>query len=159
MGQLSHQSAGLGGALIESKPMALTQQQQIAQRVPGEKSSLPAIVLLAGWLVPGAGHMILGKWIRGGLLFVSVVAMFLIGIGLQGKIYVPNTGDILDILGFAGQLGTGLLYVLARIVPLGATSVTITLGDYGKTALILAGLLNIISAVDAHSLANGRKAS
>jgi len=103
--------------------------------------------------------MILGKWIRGGLLFVSVLAMFLIGIGLQGKIYVPNTGDILDILGFAGQLGMGLLYVLARMVPLGATSVTITLGDYGTKALILAGLLNIISAVDAHSLANGRKAS
>jgi hypothetical protein len=139
--------------------MALTQQQQIAQRLPGEKSSLPALALLAGWLVPGAGHMLLGKWIRGLLLFVSVLGMFLIGLGLQGKIYTPNTGDILDILGFAGQLGMGLLYVIARVFGLGASSVLITLGDYGTKFITVAGLLNIISAVDAHSLANGRKAS
>jgi TM2 domain-containing membrane protein YozV len=136
-----------------------TQQQQIAQRVPGEKSSLPALVLLVGWLVPGAGHLLLGKWVRGLLLFVSILGMYLIGIGLAGKIYTPNTGDMLDILGFAGQLGMGLLYALARMFGWGAASVVNTLGDYGKMFLIVAGLLNVIAAIDAHSLANGRKAS
>jgi hypothetical protein len=34
-----------------------------------------------------------------------------------------------------------------------------TLGDYGTKFLVVAGLLNIIAAVDAHSLANGRKDS
>ncbi len=51
---------------------------------------------------------------RGSLLLVSIVSMFAIGIALKGKIYLPNTGDLLDILNFAGDLGNGLLYGLAR---------------------------------------------
>jgi len=141
--------------------MALTQPQkaQIAQPLPGEKSSLPVLVLLVGWLIPGGGHFLLGKWVRGLLLFASILIMFLIGISFQGKLYTPNTGDILDILGFVGQVGMGALYMIARFANLGASSVTITVGDYATKALIFAGLLNIISAVDAHSLANGRKVS
>ena len=136
-----------------------TEAQQIAQRVPGEKSSVPALALLLGWLIPGAGHVLLGKWVRGLLLFVAVFGMYLIGLGLAGKVYTPNTGDVLDILNFAGQLGMGLLYVLARVFGWGATSVVNTLADYGTKFLVVAGLLNIVAAVDAHSLANGRKAS
>ncbi len=117
------------------------------------------LCLLAGWLIPGAGHFILRKPIRGALLFLSIVAMFSIGLGLQGKIYQPNTGDLLDILNFVGQLGTGLLYVLARGLDWGHPSVQVALADYGTKFIVVAGLLNIVSAVDAHSLANGRKAS
>ena len=136
-----------------------TEAQQIAQRVPGEKSSFPALVLLVGWLIPGAGHLLVGKYIRAALLFASILGMYLVGLGLQGKIYTTSTGDILDILGFAGQIGLGLLYVLARVFGWGATSVITTLGDYGTKFLVVGGLLNLISAVDAHSLANGRKKS
>ena len=146
--------------LLESNSMPTpAQYQQIAKPVPGEKSSLPALALLLGWLVPGAGHLILGKWVRGLLLFVSVFGMYLIGLSLGGKIYLPNTGDVLDMLGFVGQLGMGLLYVLARAFGWGASSVLNALGDYGTKFLIVGGLLNIIAAVDAHSLANGRKPS
>jgi TM2 domain-containing membrane protein YozV len=136
-----------------------TQQAQIAQPVPAAKSNLPLLVLLAGWLVPGAGHLMLGKWMRALLLFVSILGMYLVGLGLQGKVYMPNTGDVLDMLGFAGQIGMGLLYVLTRIFGWGASSVVNTLADYGTKFLVVAGLLNIIAAIDAHSLANGRKAS
>ena len=133
--------------------------QQIAQRIPGEKSSLPAMVLIAGWLIPGLGHLLLGKWIRALLLFVSIVGMFLAGLAMQGKIYQPGTGDILDILGFAGQLGLGLLCGLAHWLGWGAASSVNTLADYGTKFIVVGGLLNYIAAVDAHSLANGRKAS
>ena len=53
----------------------------------------PTLALLAGWLVPGAGHLLLGKWIRALLLAASILGMFAIGIALQGKIYSPNTGE------------------------------------------------------------------
>ena len=101
----------------------------------------------------------LKKPIRGALLLVSIVAMFAIGISLAGKIYTPNTGDLLDILGFAGDLGSGLLYVFARMFDWGHASVQIAVADYGTKFLVVAGLLNLITAVDAHSLASGRKAS
>jgi hypothetical protein len=124
-----------------------------------QSSSFPTMVLIAGWLIPGAGHLMLRKWIRGGLLMVSILAMFVIGIALKGKIYSPNTGDLLDILNFTGDLGNGLLYVLARIFDLGTAAVQVATADYGTKFIVVAGLLNIIAAVDAHSLATGRKRS
>jgi hypothetical protein len=136
-----------------------TQQQQIAQQVSGEKSMFPFVVLIVGWLVPGAGHFLVGKWVRALLLFAAIVTMYAVGLELAGKIYMPNTGDLLDMLGFVGQLGMGLLYAVARLFGWGASSVVNTLGDYGTKFLVVGGLLNIIAAVDAHSLANGRKAS
>ena len=138
----------------------MTTDAQAPTQVAVRTSAMPpAVVLLAGWLVPGAGHLLLRKWIRGGLLLMSVLAMFLIGIALHGKIYSPNTGDLLDILNFAGDLGAGGLYVLARALDLGAASVQVTVADYGTKFIVVAGLLNVIAAVDAHSLATGRKRS
>jgi TM2 domain-containing membrane protein YozV len=139
--------------------MATPATANVRAGTQSEPTTKAILCLLAGWLVPGAGHFMLRKPIRGTLLFVSIVAMFTIGLGLQGKIYQPNTGDLLDILGFIGQLGTGLLYVLARALDWGHPSVQVALGDYGTKFIVVAGLLNIVSAVDAHSLANGRKAS
>ncbi len=134
-------------------------ERQIAQPIHGERSTLPMFALLLGWLIPGAGHLLLGKWVRAALLFVAVVGMYLIGLGLVGKIYTPNTGEVLDMLGFVGQLGMGTLYLLARFFGWGGTSAATTLNDYGTKYLVACGLLNLIAAVDAHSLASGRKAS
>ncbi len=136
-----------------------TQQQQIAQQIPGDKTVFPTLVLLVGWLIPGGGHLLLGKWVRALLLFAAILSMYLTGLALSGKVYTPNTGDLLDMLGFAGQLGMGMLYMLARLFGWGATSVVNTLADYGTKFLVVGGLLNVIAAIDAHSLANGRKAS
>jgi len=119
----------------------------------------PAMVLLAGWLVPGAGHAMLGKWVRAGLLMGSILAMFAIGIALHGKVYTPNTGEPLDMLGFAGDLGVGALYGVARLLGWGQAPVLVAVADYGTKFIVVAGMLNIVAAVDAHSLANGRKPS
>ncbi len=138
--------------------MTTNTQAQTRLATPATTLS-PLLVLLAGWLIPGAGHLLLKKWIRAALLFVSIVLMFVIGVTLQGKIYTPNTGELLDMLNFAGDLGTGVLYVLARVFDLGAPSVQLATADYGTKFIVVAGLLNIVAAVDAHSLANGRKRS
>ena len=113
--------------------------------------------LIAGWLVPGAGHFLLRKWGRGTLLMLSIVCMFALGIAMQGKIY-SNAHEILDMLGFVGDLGTGLLYVASRVLSLGADQIQVTTGDYGTRFIVVAGLLNVIAAVDAHNLRTGRKA-
>jgi hypothetical protein len=95
--------------------------------------------------------------VRGILLLVSVVAMFLIGLGMQGRIYKPNGGDILDVLGFVGDVGAGALYFLARSMDWGNVMAANAAADYGKTFLIVAGLLNFIAAADAHHIALGKK--
>jgi hypothetical protein len=125
---------------------------------PPNTSGKANAALLLGWIIPGAGHILLGKWVRGVLLFAAIITMFWIGLALQGKIYTANTGDLLDMLGFVGDLGSGALYLLARVMGWGAAPVQIALADYGTKFIVVAGLLNVIAAVDAHSLANGRKA-
>lgn len=132
-----------------------------AQARPAQKTTTlpPVLILIAGWLIPGAGHFLLKKWIRGTLLLVSILAMFGIGLALKGKVYGPNTAELLDMLNFAGDLGNGLLYLAARVFDLGAATEQIAIADYGTKFIVVAGLLNIIAAVDAHSLAIGRKAS
>lgn len=112
--------------------------------------------LIVGWLVPGAGHFLVRKWGRGALLALAIVSMFVLGLAMQGKVY-SGAHDILDILGLAGDLGSGLLYVVSRVLGLGAESVQVTTADYGTRFIVVAGLLNVIAAVDAHNLRTGRK--
>jgi len=118
---------------------------------------MAVVAPLVGWLIPGGGHLLLKRYGRGVLLLVSVVAMFVIGLGMQGRIYKPNGGDILDILGFVGDVGSGALYFLARIMDWGNAMPANAAADYGKTFLIVAGLLNFIAVADAHHIALGKK--
>lgn len=136
-----------------------TTQAKVPLRPALHSAVNPAVCLIAGWLIPGAGHFLLRKPIRGVLLLVSIIGMFAVGVALKGKIYTFNTGDLLDILGFVGQLGSGILYLLARMLDWGSPSIQLATADYGTKFIVVAGLLNIVSAIDAHSLANGRKAS
>jgi hypothetical protein len=109
------------------------------------------------WLVPGAGHLIQKRWGRGLLLMGSIVAMFLLGLAMQGRIYKPNGGDILDMLGFVGNLGGGGLYILTRALDWGHGAIAHATADYGTKFLIVAGLLNFIAAADAYHIAIGKK--
>jgi len=120
-------------------------------------TTMAVVAPIVGWLIPGGGHILQKRYGRGVLLLISVVAMFLIGLGMQGRIYKPNGGDILDILGFVGDVGSGVLYFLARIMDWGNVMAANAAADYGKTFLIVAGLLNFIAAADAHHIALGKK--
>ena len=110
-----------------------------------------------GWLIPGAGHLIQKRWIRGALLMGSIVIMFGLGLLMQGRVYRPNGGDILDILGFVGDVGAGGLYVVTRAHDMGGGAIAHATADYGTKYLIVAGLLNFISAADAYHIAIGKK--
>ena len=126
---------------------------------PAKPDALQGFVylpLIAGWLVPGAGHFLLRKWGRGALLSASILGMFLIGLAMQAKLY-GGASDILEMLTVAGDLGNGLLYFIGRALGLGADQVTVTTGDWGTRFIVVSGLLNVIAAVDAHNLRTGRK--
>jgi hypothetical protein len=122
---------------------------------PVTKISIVALVL--GWLVPGGGHFLLKRWWRGLLLMLSVTAMFVFGLLMKGKIYQANTGEILEMLAFIGDLGAGGLYIVTRMLGGGETAVNLATADYGTKFIIVAGLLNVISAIDAYHIAIGKK--
>ncbi|HEV7219879.1 MAG: DUF6677 family protein [Terriglobales bacterium] len=129
-----------------------------AAAAPAQSISVISIVAPAvGWLIPGAGHLIQKKWIRGLLLMASIVTMFVLGVLMDGRIYRPNGGDILDILGFVGDVGAGGLYIVSLARDLGQDLIAHATADYGSKYIIVAGLLNFISVADAYHIAIGKK--
>ena len=123
-----------------------------------EQVSMMAVLAPAiGWLIPGAGHIIQKRWTRGALLFISIVTLFLLGLAMQGRIYKANGGDILDILGFIGDVGAGALYILTLANDWGQGAIAFATADYGTKFMIVAGLLNFISVADAYHIAIGKK--
>jgi len=135
-----------------------TQEARSAGAAQPTQQGFKYLPLIAGWLVPGAGHFLLHKWMRGALLAFSILGMFLLGLAMQGRLY-SNAHEILEFLCLAGDLGNGLLYVLGRALGLGADSAQVTTADWGTRFIVVAGLLNVIAAVDAHNLRTGRKAA
>jgi hypothetical protein len=129
-----------------------------SKAAPAQNISAMAVLAPAvGWLIPGAGHMIQKRWIRGLLLFVSIVTLFLLGLAMQGRIYKANGGDILDILGFVGDVGAGGLYLLSLAMDWGQGAIAFATADYGTKFMIVAGLLNFIAIADAYHIAIGKK--
>lgn len=120
-------------------------------------TAMAVVAPAVGWLIPGLGHLIQKRWIRGLLLAASVVTLFLFGLAMQGKVYSPNTGDILDMLGFVGDIGAGGLYIITKGIDGGQGAIHRAVADYGTKFIIAAGLLNIISAIDAYHIAIGKK--
>ena len=135
-------------AKIEAQPPA-TAQSPI--------STMSVLAPALGWLIPGAGHLIQKRWIRGALLLISIVTMFLLGLAMQGRVYKPNGGDILDILGFVGDVGAGALYIVTRAMDWGQGAIAHATADFGTKYLIVAGLLNFIAVADAYHIAIGKK--
>jgi hypothetical protein len=129
-----------------------------SKAAPAQNVSAMAVLAPAvGWLIPGAGHMIQKRWIRGLLLFVSIVTLFVLGLAMQGRIYKANGGDILDILGFIGDVGAGGLYLLSLAMDWGQGAIAFATADYGTKFMIVAGLLNFIAIADAYHIAIGKK--
>jgi hypothetical protein len=129
-----------------------------SKTAPAETTNAMSVIAPAvGWLVPGAGHMIQKRWIRGALLFVSIVTLFLLGLAMQGRIYKANGGDILDILGFVGDVGAGALYLMSLAMDWGQGAIAFATADYGTKFVIVAGLLNFIAVADAYHIAIGKK--
>jgi len=142
--------------------MANPQNAAVASRgtnsnAGAQSGSMTYIAPIAAWLVPGLGHILQRRYIRGGLLALAVFVMFFAGLGMQGKVYSFNTGDLLDILGFVGDLGAGALYFIARMMDWGIGNIHRAVADYGTKYIVVAGLLNVIAAVDAYHIAIGKK--
>src|SRR5258708_32418026 len=134
---------------------ATAEKTKAAQSEPVSRMTVLAPAI--GWLIPGAGHVIQKRWIRGLLLFVAVATLFVLGLAMQGRIYKANGGDILDILGFVGDVGAGGLYIVTMAADWGQGAIAFATADYGTKFMIVAGLLNFIAVADAYHIAIGKK--
>jgi hypothetical protein len=111
----------------------------------------------AAWLIPGLGHVLLRRWIRGAIFTVCVIVMFVMGLAMNGKLYGTEFEIPLQIFALIANLGVGLPYFIAKYTGLGIGLMTSESYDYGTTFLWVAGLLNFLIVLDAFDIAKGRK--
>ena len=112
---------------------------------------------LASWIVPGAGHLWLGRRQKGLTFLVALPLMFAIGLALAGRLFPFQVADLLVCLEALAELGIGLPYFAASALGFGAGEVRTVTYEYGNAFLIVAGLLNLLVVIDAYDVARGRK--
>ena len=142
---------------------------KVERVTPGAEVGAPATAWLvgaAGWLVPGVGHLLQGKWGRALLLGGSVWTCFLAGLWMGGHLFIVKSGEtgssmLYQIPPMIANLGAGLLYLICWFMGTGFADDPVQAAratyEYGNTFLLVAGLLNYLCMLDAFDISAGRK--
>ncbi|MEO7158484.1 MAG: DUF6677 family protein [Vicinamibacterales bacterium] len=117
----------------------------------------PAVVCVVSWLMPGAGHLMLGRRQKGLIFLIALPVMFAIGLALDGRLFPFIFSDPLVGLAALANLGMGAPYFIASGLGFGKGVVTAASYEYGNTFLIVSGLLNTLVVIDAYDVRLGRK--
>lgn len=124
------------------------------------------LVGLAAWFVPGMGHLMLKRWVRGAVMGGAVWVCFFLGLAMGGHMYDLANGQttsstLLQVPPMIANLGSGMLFVVCWLLGIGfgddpvqAARVTY---EYGNTFLLIAGLMNYLVMLDAFDIAAGRR--
>lgn len=139
--------------MAESEP----QSAPAAEEREPEPRANPVVSALLAWLVPGAGHLFLGRWGRG-LLFLTLVGVSLAaGIALEGKLWHFTPGQPLSYLGTLACAGLGIPYFVLRFA-FGYQGDLLSQGyEYGAAFILTGGLMNLLLILDAWDIARGLK--
>jgi hypothetical protein len=117
---------------------------------------LPAIAF-AAWLVPGLGHLLLGR--RRRALYFAALVLGALGIGclLDGNLYRIVVGQPLTLLGTLASMGLGAPYFILRY-GFGYHGNVVAPGfEYGTAFVLTAALMNLLLVLDAWDIGRGAK--
>ena len=134
----------------------LAQSASDAPRAAAEPGTI-VLACLAAWAVPGVGHLWLGRRQKAAVFFLALMAMFVTGLLLKGRLFPFEFSEPLVALAAFANAGMGLPWILALMMDVGKGVVTAVSYEYGNTFLIVAGLLNFLVVLDAFDIAVGRK--
>ena len=126
-----------------------------------EKYPVPILSLLAGWLVPGAGHFLLGERARAAAFAAAVLGTFALGLAITGGNAVswqehPVAFVVEAPAGLATLVPVAIEVVRGQAVALADDKVKYL--DLGLLFCMMAGLWNLLLAVDAYERAEERLA-
>lgn len=141
---------------MSSAPNATTTRSRRSDTQSTTAGRSTPIVLLA-WLIPGAGHVLVGEARRGLVFFLTLSVMFAVGIAFGGRLFPFQVSEWLVLLAGLAQWGLGLPRLVAGLAGVGAGDVVAMTYEYGNTFLIASGLLNTLVVLDAFDRARGVK--
>lgn len=134
-----------------------TKPQIKEAKKPSPKLSSLVSLCVGAWLIPGFGHFLLKRRWRALILFVTIVAMFLFGVAMQGQFFAAGSQSYLEVLGHFGELSAGVVMPAATFFGYAGGNPFFVCADYGTAFLIGAGMLNLLAILDAFDIAMGRK--
>jgi uncharacterized protein DUF6677 len=118
----------------------------------------------AAWFLPGVGHLLLKRWWRAALMGGAVWICFFVGMAMGGHLFdleAEGSSVLLQVPPMIANLGTGALYLVSWLLDYGfrddPTQAARATYEYGNTFLLIAGLLNYLTMLDAFDIAAGRK--
>jgi hypothetical protein len=123
----------------------------------GAFSPRALLAAVIAWLVPGAGHLYLGRRGRAAVFLGVVLVAVVIGLALNGNLYRVLPNQPLTVLGTLASMGMGVLYFVLRWM-VGYEGEIVAAGyEYGTAFLLTAGLMNWLLVLDCWDIATGRK--
>ena len=120
-------------------------------------STLGISAAVAGWAIPGLGHLLLRQWSKALLYFLCVGGLACAGLAMRGGVFGGNSADMFDRLGFFADLGMGGFYFLAHTIQSTGPDVAHASGDYGTRMFATAGMLNLLTVLEAYEIGRGRR--
>lgn len=142
-------------------------------------AAAPFVSCVLAWLVPGLGHLYLGKRRRAAVFFSVVVGLFALGVASDGAASLFEPRQPLSFLATLDNLATGPIDLISRYHTYGGIVFALPpdegdprrtelLGrlrarvrgvtyEYGNIYLLTAGLMNILLMLDCYDIATGRK--
>ena len=91
------------------------------------------------------------------ILFAAILIMFLFGLAMQGDFFLNPTDSYLQKLGWLAVWCVGLPRWAAAFFGYSGGNPFFVSADYGTAFLVGAGMLNVLTALDAYDIAMGRK--
>jgi hypothetical protein len=142
--------------LVPPVAVVATAEAAEAPRAPVHGATAP-LVGLAGWIVPGLGHVLLGRWTRALAFFAAVAGLEALGYGMRGDVFPMHSIDPFGTLGFLADVGSGSFYLLARVFESAGPDTSRAIGDYGTRVIASAGIVNFLAVIDAYETAWRRR--
>ncbi len=137
--------------------MAKKVVEEAAAETPKVQKGFLVRLVISAWLIPGCGHLLLGKKWRAAILFASILTMFVFGVAMQGEFFTLHSPSYLRTLGFFGEMCVGVAMPAALFFGYKGGDPYFVTSDYGTAFLVAAGMLNVLTILDAYDIAMGRK--
>lgn len=112
---------------------------------------------LAGWIVPGLGQALLGRWGRGLGFFIAVGGLAVAGCAMRGEMFAPGSTGPFGTLGFLADAAAGVFYFAPHVLGNVAPDLALAAGNYGTRLIAAAGLVNLLGVIDAYAIASGSR--
>jgi hypothetical protein len=111
------------------------------------------------WLVPGAGHLLQHRLVRGLTCLFVLPLMFALGLLFDGELFAlfPLTKSPLTTAAALAERCIGLPWIVTAMTGLGRGDLVSPTYEYGWVLMVVAGLLNCLVVLDAYDVALGRK--